>query len=236
MRCVIIDDEKPAIKVIERYIDRLPNLELIGTATNPFTGIEMVQRERPDVVFLDIQMDEMNGIDVMKIIGEYSEVVFCTAYSEFAVESYELNAVDYLMKPIEFPRFVLAVQRVNDILMSRQTASPSIPNDYIFVKTGQRGKMLRIDLDDIDYIEGMSNYVAFHLTPKKIVAYLSLKELEERLPDSQFMRIHKSYIVSLRQVASKENNELVLKKGGKHLPLGANFKEAFLERMRDKLL
>ncbi|HEX7904915.1 MAG TPA: LytTR family DNA-binding domain-containing protein [Chitinophagaceae bacterium] len=236
MKCVIIDDERPAIAVIKRYIERLPNLDLGGTAINPITGIEIVKKEKPDVVFLDIQMDQMSGIDVMKIISEYSEVVFCTAYSEFAVQSYELDAVDYLMKPIEFPRFALAVQRVNDVLLSRHTAYQPIPNDYIFIKTGQRGKMLRIDLDDIAFIEGMSNYVAFHLTTKKVVAYLSLKELEEKLPESQFMRIHKSYIVSLRQVSSLENNELILKKDSKHLPLGAIFKDTFLGRMKDKLI
>ncbi len=237
MRSVIIDDERPAIKVLKRYIERIPGIELAGTATNPLAGIEIVQKEKPDVVFLDIQMDEMSGIDVMKIIAEYSEVVFCTAYSEFAVQSYELDAVDYLMKPIEFPRFALAVQRVNDVLLSKHTPHPAIPDDYIFVKTGQRGSMLRIDLDDIAYIEAMSNYVAFHLlAARKVVAYLSLKELEDRLPESQFMRIHKSYIVSLRQVASMANNELVLKKDNKHVPLGANFKEAFLVKMKDKLI
>ncbi len=236
MRCVIIDDEQPAIQVIRRHIDRLQHLELVGTANNPLVGIELIKREKPDVVFLDIQMDEMSGIDVMKIIAEFSKVVFCTAYSEFAVQSYELDAVDYLMKPIEFPRFALAVQRVADSLLSRHTYYQPIDNDYIFVKMGQRGKMLRIDLDNIAFIEAMSNYVAFHMEPRKIVAYLSLKELEERLPDGLFMRIHKSYIVSLRQVASMENNELVLKMGGKRLPIGANYKAAFLEKVKGKLM
>src|SRR5438046_5832475 len=110
IRCVIIDDEQHAIDVLKKYIGRLGNLQLVGTETNPLAGIEIVKKEKPDVVFLDIQMDEMSGIEVMKIIGNTTKVVFCTAYSEFAVTSYDLEAVDYLMKPIEFNRFAKAVQ------------------------------------------------------------------------------------------------------------------------------
>lgn len=235
--CIIIDDERPAINVIERYIEKLPDFQLIGTTTNPIHGIQLIKQHEPDVVFLDIQMDEMNGIEVMKAIGGITKVVFCTAYSEFAVESYELKAFDYLMKPIEYPRFSITAQRLTDTFGARSaSAVTAIPNDYIFVKAGKRGKMIRVDFNDIDYIQGMSNYVAFVGPPRKIVAYLSLKELEERLPSSDFMRVHKSFIVALRQVASLENNELILKKAEMHVPVGANYKELFLERMRDKLM
>jgi DNA-binding LytR/AlgR family response regulator len=237
IRCIIIDDEQPAINVLKKYIDRLPTLELIGTETNPILGIEMVKKEKPDVVFLDIQMDEMNGIEVMKIITNDTLVVFCTAYSEFAVTSYDLDAIDYLMKPIEFNRFVKAVQRVTDAIAHQPCSNTdAIPNDYIFVKAGQRGKMLKIDLDDIDFVEAMNNYVAFHRGTQKTLAYLSLKELEERLPNSQFMRVHKSFIVALMQISSMENNELVLKKLPKRIPIGANYKDAFMERMKNKLM
>lgn len=237
IRCVIIDDEQPAINVLKKYIDRLPNLELVAVETNPLLGIEIIRKEKPDVVFLDIQMDEMNGIEVMKILGDCTNVVFCTAYSEFAVTSYELDAVDYLMKPIEFNRFVKAVQRVTDVVTHQPCSNPdAIPNDYIFVKAGQRGKMLKIDLDDIDFVEGMNNYVAFHRGPQKTLAYLTMKELEERLPNSQFMRVHKSYIVALKQISSMENNELILKKLPKRIPIGANYKDAFMERMKNKLM
>lgn len=237
IRCVIIDDEQAAINVLKKYIGRLPNLELVGTETNPLLGIEIIRKEKPDVVFLDIQMDEMSGIEVMKILGDSINVVFCTAYSEFAVTSYELDAVDYLMKPIEFSRFVKAVQRVTDTLAHQPSSgSEAIPNDYIFVKAGQRGKMLKIDLDDIDFVEGMNNYVAFHRGPQKTLAYLTMKELEERLPSGQFMRVHKSYIVALKQISLMENNELILKKLPKRIPIGANYKEAFMERMKDKLM
>lgn len=237
IQCVIIDDEQAAINILKKYIDRLPALELIGTETNPLNGIEIIKKEKPDVVFLDIQMDEMNGIEVMKILGNSVNVVFCTAYSEFAVTSYELDAIDYLMKPIEFNRFVKAVQRVTDTI-AHQTCSgnEAIANDYIFVKNGQKGKMLKIDLDDIDYVEGMNNYVAFHRGTQKTLAYLSLKDLEDRLPHSHFMRVHKSFIIALKEISLMENNELVLKKLSKRIPIGANYKEAFMERMKEKLM
>jgi two-component system, LytTR family, response regulator len=237
INCVIIDDEQPAINVLKKYISRLPNLKLLGTETNPLEGIEIIKKERPDVVFLDIQMDEMNGIEVMKRIGDITRVVFCTAYSEFAVTSYEMDAVDYLMKPIDFNRFVKSVQRVTD-LIAHQPSSFTEPlvNDYIFIKAGQRGKMLKIDFDDIDYVEAMNNYIAFHRGNQKTLAYLTMKELEERLPGNEFMRVHKSYIVALGQISSMENNELILKKNSGRIPIGANYREAFMNRMKNKLM
>lgn len=237
IRCVIIDDEKQAIAVLKKYISRLPNMELIAAETNPLLGLETIKKEKPDVVFMDIQMDEMNGIEVMRILGESTNFVICTAYSEFAVTGYELDAIDYLMKPIEFNRFVKAVQRVTDVLAHKSpSAQEAIPHDYIFVKAGQRGKMLKIDLDDIDYLEGMNNYVAFHRGAQKTLAYLTMKELEERLPGSQFIRVHKSYIVAIKEIALMENNELILKKKSKHIPIGANYKEAFMEKMKTRLM
>lgn len=237
IRCVIIDDEQPAINVLKRYIDRIPNLELVGTETNPIAGIELIKNENPDVVFLDIQMEQLNGIEVVKILGDRTKIVFCTAYSEFAVTSYEFDAVDYLMKPIEFNRFLKAVQRVSDVLSHRSFCNlEAIPNDYIYVKAGKRGKLLKIDLDDIDYVEALNNYVAFHQGKRQTVAYLSLKEVEEKLPKSQFMRIHKSFVVALKQISSMENNELVLKNVSERIPIGASYKEVFLEKMKSKLM
>ncbi len=213
IRCVIIDDERQAINVIKKHVGRLPNIEVVGTETNPLLGIELIKKEHPDVVFLDSQMDEMNGIEIMKLLGKSTCVVICTAYSEFAVTGYDLDAVDYLMKPIEFNRFVKAVQRVSDTISHRSPGNTNaIPNDYVFVKAGQRGKMLKIDLDEIDYVEGMSNYIAFHRGTLKTLAYLTMRELEERLPDVQFIRVHKSYIVAIREISFMEHNELILKK------------------------
>jgi len=237
IKCVIIDDEQPAINVLKNYIKRLPMLQLIATETNPILGIEIIKNQKPGLVFLDIQMDEMNGIEVMKTISNSTKVIFCTAYSEFAVTSYELDAVDYLMKPIDFNRFAKAVQRVSDSIAQKPSVfKEALLNDYIFVKAGQRGKMLKIDLDDIDYVEAMNNYIAFHRGGQKTMVYLSMKDLEERLPTSNFMRIHKSYIVALKQISSMENNELILKKTAARIPIGANYKDIFMKRMEQKLM
>lgn len=237
IRCIIIDDEQPAINVLKRYIDRIPNIEVVGTETNPVAGIELVKKEQPDVVFLDIQMEELDGIEVIKIIGDRTKVVFCTAYSEFAVTSYEFDAVDYLMKPIEFNRFVKAVQRVSGVLTHKSHGpTKAIPNDYIYVKAGRRGKLLKIELETIDYIEALNNYVIFYCGTIHTTTYLSLKELEERLPESQFMRVHKSFIVALKQISLMENSELVLKNIAERIPIGASYKEAFLEKMKNRLM
>jgi two-component system, LytTR family, response regulator len=235
--CVIIDDEQLAINVIEMYVKKIPSLQLIGTATNPLAGIELVRANKVDVVFLDIQMDEMNGIDVMKIIGPGTKVVFCTAFPEFAVDSYDLDAIDYLMKPIPFNRFLRAVHRISNNLLAQSTALvDTIPNDYLFIKTEQKGKMIKVNLDDIDYIEGMSNYIAVHRSLEKILVYSTMKEVEERLPKSQFMRVHKSYIVALKQIMSIENGDIVMRNRSEKIPLSHNYKDIFMERMKNKLL
>lgn len=238
MRCIIIDDELSAINVLENYIQQLPNITLVGVATNPLVGIDLVKKHKVDVVFLDIHMDEMNGIEVMEIIGKETKIVFCTAYSEFAVQSYDLNAVDYLMKPIEFNRLVKAVQRVYGQLhpTSLHSEIKAIPNDYIFVKTEQKGKLIKIDLDDIQYIESLHNYVSFYRVEGKTIAYMTLKELEERLPQSQFVRVHKSYIVSIKQITALEHSEVRLKGCAVSIPLGAQYREWFYGKMKEKLL
>lgn len=237
IKCVIIDDEQDAINVLKRFIEKLPNLKLVGESTNPITGLEIIKREEPDLVFLDIQMDQMSGIELAKAVQQDTKIVFCTAYTEFAVESYDLNAIDYLMKPVMFPRFTRSVQRVMDALASRPSVTEeAIPNDYIFVKAGQKEKMIRIDFDDIDFVESQDHYIAFYSGDKKTMAYLSLKKIEERLPSSQFMRVHRSYIVALKQIVSLTNGELVLKRSSMRIPLGAFYKEAFMNRMKDKLM
>jgi two-component system LytT family response regulator len=237
IKCVIIDDEQLAINVIANYVKKMPNLQLVGTATNPLAGIELINKHKADAVFLDIEMNEMSGIDVMKILGGKTKVIFCTAFSEFAVTSYELDAIDYLMKPVAFSRFVKSVQRLSNHLLS-QSAVPleAIPNDYIFVKTEQKGKIIKINLDDIDYVEGMNNYVAFHKGREKVLAYLTMKELEENLPSSQFIRVHKSYIVALKLIATIENGDIVMKDKVQRIPIGNSYKEAFMDRMKSKII
>lgn len=240
IKCAIIDDEQPAIDVIQFYIDRmcrlqLADLELTGTATNPLTGLDMIKEQKPDVVFLDIQMDEMSGLEVMRIISPETKVVFCTAFSEFAVQSYDLEAVDYLMKPVEFERFVKAVQRVAVSL-----SAPLMPihnivaKDYVFVKTENKGRMIKIDFNDIDYIEGLRNYVTFYLANRKIIAHYTMKEVEDLLPADQFMRVHRSYIVAVKKISEIRGGELILKTTPVRIPVSNHYREDFLIKTGNK--
>jgi two-component system LytT family response regulator len=237
IRCVIIDDEQYAINVLVEYVKRTPTLELAGTFTNPVEGLAFIGSQAVDLVFLDIQMDEMNGFEVMKILPKHVHVIFCTAFSEFAVASYDVDAIDYLLKPVSFPRFMKAIQRVTSIMIGKVVEEISSPvDDYIFVKTEQKGKMLKINLHDIDYVEGMGNYVAFHCGKQKILANLTLKELEQRLPRSQYLRVHKSFIVALRLITSIDNSLLALKGREERIPLSDSYKDIFLEYMKDKMM
>jgi len=237
IRCVIIDDEQFAVDVIEEYSKKIPYLEIVGVTTEPRTGIAMVTENKASLVFLDIQMDVMNGFEVLKTFPKHVKVIFCTAYPEFASDSYDAEAVDYLLKPVSFERFARAVQRAASIIMGKAAGEVAeIPNDYIFIKTEQKGKMIKINLDDIDYIEGMKNYVAFHRGKEKILAYLTMRDLEERLPKSKFMRVHKSYIVPLDLITKVENTQLVLKDRQERIPLSDSYRSIFFERIGHKLI
>lgn len=232
IRCFIVDDEMHSVKVLKRYIKRLPHLLLIGWENNPMQGIAKILREKPELVFLDIHMQEMNGLDVMKIIRQQSKVIFCTAYTEYAVQSYELEAVDYLLKPIEFDRFITAVQRVKTALES--TLNQNEADKYIYVKwSGSKRRLIKIEFDEIDYFQAKSNYVGIYGGQSNILTYETMKDLDSRLPEHKFMRIHKSYIVALDKIAAIDNNMVVLK-SKVELPISYNYKERFLARMKRK--
>lgn len=237
IKCIVIDDEQPAIDVLTHYIQKIPQLELVATATNPLEGINLVNKHKPELVLLDIQMDEMNGLDVMKALDRKTKVIFCTAYSEFAISAFELEAVDYLMKPVPFARFMKAIQRaINQLVGDSAKEMEAIPNDYLFVKTEQKGKLLKINFDDIEFIEGQKNYIAFHRSKDKVLALLNMKDLEERLPKNQFIRVHKSYIVPFRNIVAIEGNTLVLKNRTEQIIIGETYKEALAEKMKRNLM
>jgi two-component system LytT family response regulator len=176
--CIIVDDEQPAIDVIEHYVKQIPSLELLASFTNPLQALQLLNEKPVDLLFLDIQMPEISGIDLIRAIKGRSKVILTTAYSEFVSEGFELEVADYLLKPVSFPRFLAAVQRVQQAQAASDSARapgvfpPSKPieisgdhdsgDDYFFVKTELKGKILKINLKEIDYIEGMKNYVAIH--------------------------------------------------------------------------
>jgi len=239
LSCLIVDDEQHAIDVLVHYVNQVQFLKLAGTSTSPLDALQLLNRNPVDLLFLDIQMPDISGIDFIKAVNGKSHIILTTAYSEFAMQGFDLEVIDYLLKPIPFPRFLKAVQRVVNITTSRQgaaQASENIEDDYIFVKTESKGKMLKINLKDIEYIEGMKNYVAIHHNGQKTMALLNMKDLEARLPKKNFLRVHKSYIVSVARITAVEGNQVILKNVKADIVLGDSYKPAFMEIMKSKLM
>jgi two-component system, LytTR family, response regulator len=231
INCIIVDDERPAINVLEKYISKIDELKLLRSFTNPLEAIEFVNGGEVDLVFLDINMDELSGIGVMNIIGNKTKVIFCTAFSEFAVESYELSAVDYLMNPISFARFEKAVDRLN--LHEKHVVD--VPNDYVFVKADQKGKMIRIDIKDIVFIEAKGNYVAIHKMNQYVLVYSSLRDIENYLHNSNFIRVHKSYLVAESKIEMVEFNTIVLKNCSEKIPISKTYKENLFRKLKKRI-
>lgn len=238
INAIIIDDEQAAIDVIEFYLKQTSTINHIGSFTNPLDALKKVTKEKVDLIYLDIQMPEISGIDFIKAINGKSKVILTTAYPEFAVEGFELEVLDYLLKPISIPRFLKATQRAVHLL--EQTAAKDEPtdfeDDFILVKTEQKGKLLKIMLNEIDYIEGMKNYVSIVHQHQKTLTLLNMKDLENRLPAKYFMRIHKSYIVALNAITAIEQDEVFLKSYKENIYVGESYKKQLMEIFRNKLL
>ncbi|MCC9135180.1 LytR/AlgR family response regulator transcription factor [Pontibacter silvestris] len=239
INCIIVDDEEHALEVIKHHMKQVPYLNLIAATTNPLQALQLINTHQIDLIFLDIQMPELSGLDVVRAVNGKSKVILTTAYSEFAAEGFDLEVVDYLLKPVSLPRFMRSVQRAMKVLqpstVSVQLEEP-LDYDYIFVKTEQKGKMLRINISDIEYVEGMKNYVAIHHAGQRTLALLNMKDLEERLPKKLFMRVHKSFIIALNKIIAIEGNRILLRNIKADIVLGETYRNAFHEMMRKKLM
>lgn len=232
--CIIVDDEPPAIRVLEKFISQLKGLELIASSSRALEGLELINQNQPDIVFLDIQMPDLTGIQLSKLIDEDVNIIFTTAYPQFAVEGFELNAVDYLLKPIAFPRFIEAVERVKKKKSSVKETSNLNNEEYFFVKTDGKNKFRKVKLSDILFAESIKNYVIIHTEAEQLVTYNTLKNIQESLPQTKFIKIHKSYIVALDKVEKTDNYEVWI--NGKDLPLGDTYRSEFFKRIHDKKL
>jgi DNA-binding LytR/AlgR family response regulator len=227
MKCVLIDDEPKALDVLATFIGKVAFLELIGKFRDPIAAMGFIAENKPDLIFLDINMPDLTGIQLLKSLSNAPMVIFTTAYSEYAVESYELNAVDYLLKPIEFERFIKAVIKAKERLepvAEGSTKSVAEKNEpVIYIKSGT--KTHRVEINDILYIEAMGNYVSFILEDKKITAYMSMSEALDQLPPATFRRIHKSYIISLSRVETIEPYQVKIKDIA--IPIGQSYRAEF---------
>lgn len=231
LNCVIIEDEPLARNLMIEYVKKVPSLNLIEAFSNPLAAMETLRSAAIDVLFLDVQMPEITGISLLKILKKRPLVVLTTAYSQYALEGYELDVADYLLKPITFERFLKSVDKITQRLDTAPAAQPSAieqpvtPPAFIFVKDGT--KLVKVKLDEILYIEGLKDYVTIHTIHQKIVTLQRLKSLEEQLPADKFIRVHNSYIVSLDAIDVIQKNEIQIK--GVTLPIGDTYRKAFKE-------
>ena len=231
INCIIVDDEQLARQLIKRYVDKLPHLEVVAICKNSMEAMHELRSKKVDLMFLDIQMPDLTGVEFLKSINQKPAVIFTTAYKEYALEGYELDIVDYLLKPISFERFTKGVNKAIDFIQSRNTQKSFKPDvkipekDHINIKADH--KIYKVKYTELKYIEGLGEYVTFHTSDKKIVSLASLKQLENILPSQQFIRVHKSFIINLSYVFSLYGNRLEL--GDKMIPVGRSYRDKVRE-------
>ena len=235
MRCIAIDDEPFALELIAGYVQKTPFLEYIEGFTNPFKAISFLMKTPVDLVFLDMNMPEISGIDLLKSLPTVPKIIFTTAYSEFGAESYEFNAVDFLLKPIKYDRFLKAVNKANGFSSQQKESAminqtPNQQSESIMIKSGTQ--LFRIETDDIYYIEGAGNYITFYTKARKIMALLPMNDILEMLPSASFVRIHKSYIISLKHIGIIERARVII--NSNPIPIGITYREQFSKIIRKK--
>jgi DNA-binding LytR/AlgR family response regulator len=235
MNVIIVDDEPLAIEVIETYLSHFPELNLKAKCANAIEAFEALDANDIDLMFLDIQMPQISGIDFLKSLKNPPKVIFTTAFSNFAVEGFELNAVDYLLKPFSLERFSKAVQKFLEIHTKKENKTTLLSEeepDYIFVKADK--KLIKVRFEDIFYVEGLKDYVMLHTPTGRIVTLQTMKSLEEKLPSDIFIRVHRSYIVNLKLIELLEANSVLVNK--KKIPIGKNYKDELLNVINQKRL
>ena len=222
---LIVDDEFLARKLLSEYVSKVDFLQLIDTCSDATKAMEVINEEHIDILLLDIQMPDISGMEMLKLMNNKPAVILTTAYSEYAVDAFALGVVDYLLKPFDYARFLQAVNKaVNTI--STDTQSDSV-NDYLMVKADY--KLYKVNFDDLLFIEGQHEYVTFHTKTKRITALYSLKNLEDTLPKDRFVRTHKSFIVSIKNIEDIDKVNVTV--AGNKIPVGASYREALIERL-----
>ena len=236
IKCIAIDDEPPALRQMVEYISMVPYLDLQGTFENPIDAMYFLKEHRVDLIFLDIQMENLTGMEFLKLLNNKPAVVLTTAYDSYALQAFDLEVDDYLLKPISFDRFVKASEKIYDKLNSRTAPVNSVieqstlEKDYFFVRTEFR--IQRIDFDDILYIEGRKEYLKIVLMTERILTKQNFKEMISTLPELGFIRVHKSFIVAINKIGSIRNNRITI--GEKSIPIGSTYKELFYKAIGER--
>ncbi|MFH1296295.1 MAG: LytTR family DNA-binding domain-containing protein [Bacteroidota bacterium] len=238
IKCIVVDDEPLAIEKISEYIVRVPSLELLASFDNAIDALEFLRDKKTDLVFLDIQMEKFTGIQLLEILRNPPKIIITSAYDTYALKGYELDVTDYLLKPISFERFLKAVSKVSEELHATKAVEPATTqtaekkaSDFIFIKADYH--MRKIRFDDILFIEGMKDYLRLHLQNERIMTLMSFMKMEKALPPDRFMRVHKSYIVSLDKIERIERNTIMI--SGHKIPIGNKYKKGFFEYLEKVL-
>jgi DNA-binding LytR/AlgR family response regulator len=228
IKCLIIDDEPLAVKLLKDYAAKIPDLEIMMAGSDAFAGLQLVQNGEADLIFLDIQMPELTGIQFMKVLNGKCKIILTTAYEEYALQAFDHDVVDYLLKPFSLERFMMAVQKARERIGQGKPVPEAAKPDYIFVKSEYR--IIKIELKDILYFESLRDYVAIHtISAGKILTLQSLRSFEEALDGKDFLRIHKSYIIAIDKISSIERKRVIIQ--GTYLPVGETYLDNFWKRL-----
>ena len=221
MTCIAIDDEPLALQLISQYCNKIPFLKLEKVFTNPDEAIEYLKTTTVDLLFLDIQMPDITGIQLYKNLEKKPMVIFTTAYKDYAIEGFNVDAIDYLLKPFEYDRFLKAVYKAKEYL--EFLSSQDLQLNSLYIKVNY--EMMKINLKDIDLIEALDDYIKIHLKPSPVLTLMTLKTMQEKLPSKEFVRVHRSYIVPLHKVEKFSKNKLIV--AGKEIPIGSSYADVY---------
>lgn len=239
IKTILVDDEPLALDIMESFVAKMPNLELVQRCDNAISAMEVLQTKEVDLIFLDIQMPQITGIEFLRSLRNPPLVVFTTAFPEYAIEGFELDAVDYLLKPISLDRFMKAVNKVSERIQLKKQSNSTIEEigeDYFFVKSDK--KLIKVNFAEIIYIEGLKDYVIIRMENNRIIALQTMKSLEDKLQMLNFRRVHRSYIVNVDKIQAIDGNSLeVIEKGQiKSIPIGKNYRDELLDMINEKKL
>lgn len=230
IRCIVLEDEEPAQNLMRNYFDRMPELELAEVFTNALEALDFLQNETVDLIITDIEMPRLTGLDFIRMLSPKPQVIIITAYPNFALESYELEVTDYLKKPVSFERFQKSIEKVKKLLLNNTNENASIETST-FVK--EEGKMVKIEFGDINYIEGMGDYVKIICKERVITTLFTMSKIVETLPTKNFIRVHKSFIINTDKIHAIDSaNSLIIMNDKKEITLGRAFKQDFMARFK----
>jgi DNA-binding LytR/AlgR family response regulator len=232
LRCIIVDDEPVARKIIQEFADQIDFLEVIGQFENVLKADTFLQSNPTDLMFLDIEMPKLSGLNYLKNSNNKSLVILTTAFPEYAIEGYEMDIIDYLLKPIAFERFFKAAQKAKEYFNLTNSLLKTDTPSYLFIRSDKR--IEKVELNEILYVESLGNYVTIYTEAKKIIAYLTMKGIESQVPANEFIKIHQSYLVHLPKINGIEGNEIKI--NGKSLPISRNYKEALMQIVDQRLI